>query len=541
MPEEPWSTAPTESKVVSLEDLHGPLNRERLADLFMAGLTSTDIGLIYGMDRSRISQVARNWGQDSRSLRAACRSLSVLRPDLADEFHADEPDRIPQRGPHELTLGSGARVAWRCRECTHIWRTTVASRALRASGCPKCARTRSRENALRDRARTPALTLVRPDLAEEFVRNISVPWRSAETTPSGCHDRINWRCAAGHEWVATARQRVKYRTHCPACRAGLHSSRLEYEVAELLMEATGLHVSIGHEEPRSDRAAAEKIDLKVEELDLLIDLDAYRWHRSPSAIDRDTKKLLRLAEHRYVRIRPTKLGALRGATGEPLPGQLVVDIEAETDAWAWAVAVLSVVGEHLGGISEDAVLDLSDEAKAEALGRAGQRWTTLNRGERRRSLLSEHPEIAAEFVAVPRRTGLTAADVAPAGDDRVLWRCSSCGHEWVARTRNRTVLGTGCPPCSFRAAGRRWARPQPGQSFADRHPQLIPYFVENLAHPGVDLSQLRPNSADKCRWFCPHCGRLWETTPHALNRTPSQGCRRCSGSRSSAGRQARGA
>ena len=521
-------------------DLHAPLSHEQLVGLFLAGLTYADIGALHGLDGSRIGQLARQWRIDSRALRATSRSLARLRPDLALEFHADAAGRTPKRGPENLTLGSGAHVAWRCGGCGHIWRTSVANRALRGSGCPMCARERARDESLRTRARTPGLSYARPELAREFVRNLSVPERDVYATPAGSHDRILWRCAAGHEWTTVARQRVKHRTHCPTCRGGLHRSRLEYEVAELLMAATGLHVTVGHEEPRTDRSGMEKVDLRIDALALLVDLDSSRWHRAGTAVDRDRRKLDRLADvRRYVRVRPLTLGPLLDMSGQILPGQVLVDASPETDAWPWAVAILRAVSGDLPERRGD--WSLSPAARAAALGRASRRWSALNRHDKRPSLLSEHPHVAAEFVAVPDRSGLTAADLAPAGDDRVRWRCSTCGHEWTARTANRTLLGTGCPPCSYRAAGRLTARPTPGNSFADRHPGLTKHFIDNLTHPGVGPTQLRPNSTDRCRWHCPHCGRLWVNTPHALNRRPDSGCRRCCSPRISAARRARAA
>ena len=283
-------------------DLHAPLSAEQLVRLFTARLTCADVGALHGLGGSRIGQLARQWSIDSRALRATSRSLARLRPDLAREFYADASGRTRERGPNNVTLGSGARVAWRCGGCGHIWRTSVANRALHGSGCPLCARDRTRDESMLTRARTPGLSFAWPELAREFVRNVSVPERNADATPAGSHDRILWRCAAGHEWTTTARQRVKHRTHCPICRGGLHRSRLEYEVAELLMTATGLHVTVGHEEPRTDRSGMEKVDLRIDALEFLVDLDPSRWHRAGSAVDRDRRKLDRLAGvRRYIR------------------------------------------------------------------------------------------------------------------------------------------------------------------------------------------------------------------------------------------------
>ena len=537
MPDTRWSPQRNDRVDLTKVCADAPLGREQLEKLFTAGLTSFDIGKLYGLDRSRISQLARKFGLNSRSLRSAGRSLALLRPDLAREFVADTAGRDPARGPRELTLGSGVRATWRCSSCGHMWRTSVANRALRGSGCPLCARARLRTEALQDRARTPAVAFVRPDLAAQFIRNLTVLDRNAKTTPAGSHDRVVWRCPVGHEWTAAARQRVKHRTHCPRCRGGLHRSRLEYEVAELLTAATGLEITVGYEESRTDRACAEKVDLRIDELNLLIDLDPSRWHQLDRAEDRDSRKLRRLEGRRYFRFRPMTIGLLLGALGAPLAGQVSFDIADETDAWVWTMAILPIVSQHTQARHGYVVRSLCPDKRAEALGKASLRWSALNRHEERPSLLSEHPTIAAEFVAVPERTGVTAADLAPAGSDRVLWRCAKCSQEWVTRTSNRTVLRTDCPPCSYRAAGRRAARPRLGESFADRYPGLMKHFIENLTHPGIGPTQLRPNSADLCRWFCPHCGRLWEVAPHALNRRPTGGCRLCCGTRISAGRK----
>ena len=489
--------------------------------MFLAGLTPAAVGEIYGLHYTRIGQLARQWGLDSRNLRAGIRSVAAMRPDLAREFVAEVAPRRSARGPAELTLGSGTRITWRCSSCSHVWTTSVANRALRGSGCPACARARLRTAALRDRARTPSIALMSRHLEEEFVRNVSVPDRDAFTTPAGSHDRVLWRCRRGHEWEAEARQRVKHRTSCPDCRPGFRSSRLEYEVAELLIAATGLTVIVGHVEPRTDRDDVERIDLYVEEIDLLVDLDPQRWHRSRSATDRDKRKLQRLSGRRYVRVRSAVLGLLDAELPDGSHArQVTVHEGSEADAAIWVAPLLRITAELGRGAAP-----LTEQLQREARGRAARRWLDLHHDEPQRSLLTEHPEVAAELVEVCERTGLTAADIAPAGNDRVRWRCRTCGHTWTARTANRTVLGTGCPPCRYRAGGRTAARPRPGHSFADRNPALRAQFIRNLTHPGIGLDELKPGSGDLCVWRCPYCEAEWRTTPQARNRRPQGGCR----------------
>jgi hypothetical protein len=313
---------------------------------------------------------------------------------------------------------------------------------------------------------------------------------------------------------------------------------LEYDVAELFMEATGLTVRVSHVGPRDDRADVERIDLYIEEIDLLVDLDPFRWHAGPTAHQRDARKLRRLADRTYVRIRSAALGLVDiELSPESVARQVVLAHRDDKDPDLWVTALLHVASTRW--CSERISDPLTPQQRDQALGRAARRWADVHQGARPRSLATEHPEVATEFVEVGGRPGLTAADVAPAGQDRVLWRCRTCAHEWVTATANRTRLDAGCPPCRYREGARKTARPLPGDSFADRHPGLMKHFIENLTHPGNDPSQLRPNSTDRCRWSCPHCGRTRETTPHALNRNPNQGDLACRGARIAAARRAR--
>ncbi|RZU30391.1 zinc-ribbon domain-containing protein [Blastococcus saxobsidens] len=503
-------------------DPKSPLTAEVLTQLFLLGLTAAEIGALFRRDPGQIRRIARKWGLDGRSLRAGAVSMAVLTPTLAAEF-LEEVGGSRRRGPEHLTLGAPARCRWRCASCAFEWEATVSNRALRGSGCPSCARRRNRETALTTRAKTPALALVRPELAAEFVENETVPQRDASSTPAGSHDRIRWRCRAGHEWVASAKQRVSHRTNCPGCRPGFRSSRLEYDVAELITVATGLGVQVSHEEPRQDRADVERIDLWIQELDMLIDLDPERWHRGEAARRRDARKLRRLASRNYVRARSLQLGAL----DVPLPPgsrarQVILSGSADGDPELWLAALVPILRE--GSAQTSTPLTLPRAAKAQALGRAARRWADRHHEPRARSLASEHPHLATEFVAVVDRPGLTAADIAPAGDDLVLWRCTACLHEWQTKTKNRTRLGTGCPPCRYQQGGRLAARAAPGNSFADRNPQLVDQFIANRTHPGVGPREFKPNSTDSCEWRCPRCDATWVTSPQSRNRRPDGGC-----------------
>ncbi len=512
-------TGPVERQPLTWRDVDPPT----LKRLLESGLTPDAIAVLYGRSGSLVRVTARKWGLDCRALRARAIGLAITHPDIAAQFVQVVDGAPPAHGPRDLLSGSGARCQWRCQVCGAEWVTSVANRTKRKSGCPACARERGRDLARARAPKTSPLSHAAVELIDEFVSNISRPERDVTTTPSGSHDRILWRCKRGHEWETSARQRVKHATQCPTCLAGLRSSRLEFEVAELVQCATDLTVTVGAEGLRIGRAVEERVDLWIAEADLLVDLDPSRWHQSARAVARDARKLERLAGDRYVRIRPRGLGTL-SVERAPQEQQVVLLGDDEKDPWEWSCGVVMALRSFQPSV---AVRVPTVRARTEARARGDLRWRHLRASTRPRTLASEHPLIADQFVEALDRPGLRAADLAPAGDDRVLWRCPACGHRWEARVANRTRLGTGCPPCSFRRGAARAAVPRPGQSFAERHPQLVRFFIENQTHPGKTLFDVKPSSIDKCRWTCPHCSEPWTATPHSLNRNPGSGCRAC--------------
>ena len=67
-------------------------------------------------------------------------SLREQRPDLLSEWDAE---RNAPLAPDGVLPGASRVVWWRCSvDASHVWRAAVSNRVRRASGCPRCARTR---------------------------------------------------------------------------------------------------------------------------------------------------------------------------------------------------------------------------------------------------------------------------------------------------------------------------------------------------------------------------------------------------------------
>jgi Probable Zinc-ribbon domain len=114
---------------------------------------------------------------------------------------------LPSLGTHSNLL-----VVWRCATCRHEWTATASARG---GGCPECAwkkRGRSRAQAPAGRS----LLDRHPDVAEEFVRNLTrADMHPADLRPSS-QQRCVWCSTCGNRWEATVANRVAGRG-CTAC------------------------------------------------------------------------------------------------------------------------------------------------------------------------------------------------------------------------------------------------------------------------------------------------------------------------------------
>lgn len=160
---------------------------------------------------------AKGKAGDARSRGDAARgtNLDDHSPRLCEEFE-EIVDR-PHRSPANIPIGSNLKAKWRCRDCHHEWTTTVSSRALGGTGCPACARLRTAQ-ARSAPAAGRSLYETFPNVAEQFVENLTHPGRDPQHLKAGSHDRCRWRCPSGHEWETSVKNRTRGGTGCPQCR-----------------------------------------------------------------------------------------------------------------------------------------------------------------------------------------------------------------------------------------------------------------------------------------------------------------------------------
>ncbi|MFG1920226.1 zinc-ribbon domain-containing protein [Micromonospora sp. NPDC048898] len=144
-------------------------------------------------------------------------SLAILFPELASELV--ENLTRPEMSAQWLLPGSADRCVWQCRTCQHVWRTRVADRAQRNTGCPPCSR---RERSYQARLSRAELRVrdVAPELLTQAVRILDVDeTRDIKLLDlaRGSTVRVLWRCPdCAHEWVAPVVTRTSGRG-CQPC------------------------------------------------------------------------------------------------------------------------------------------------------------------------------------------------------------------------------------------------------------------------------------------------------------------------------------
>lgn len=117
--------------------------------------------------------------------------------------------------PEAVSAGSARMIWWRCpRGADHLWKAKPNNRTS-GTGCPFCANKRV--------STTNNLKACFPDAARQWH-----PTKNGEVEPSevvATSSRVCWwRCARGHEWRASVRDRSRDQTGCPYC-AGRRATR----------------------------------------------------------------------------------------------------------------------------------------------------------------------------------------------------------------------------------------------------------------------------------------------------------------------------
>lgn len=152
-----------------------------------------------------------------------------------------------------------------------------------------------------------------------------------------------------------------------------------------------------------------------------------------------------------------------------------------------------------------------------------QRRLTKSTPKPGRSLADLSPDIAAEWHPT-KNSSLTAADVNPGSRTKRWWRCRDCGHDFETSPDKRTRPGDGCPKCRYKRLSRTKATPKPGESLAEKDPDLEAEWHPTLNRPLTPFD-VRPRGRASVWWQC-RLGHVWKAK--VAPRAVGVGCPECS-------------
>lgn len=179
-------------------------------------------------------------------------------------------------------------VRWRCRFHGVVWVATVASRTQnvdRLGGCARCRGERMGETVRSaiPREGSRIVEVERPDIAAEFVENVTTPGRGPDRFTIYCKDEVRWRCSVCEfEYEQTVGARLaRINPRCSNCNTGGHRL-LEVQCAALVSAQLDVEVLLGQ------RIANLRPDLWLPVQRVGVDLDPEWSHRAH--LERDIRK-----------------------------------------------------------------------------------------------------------------------------------------------------------------------------------------------------------------------------------------------------------
>ena len=136
-----------------------------------------------------------------------------------------------------------------------------------------------------------------------------------------------------------------------------------------------------------------------------------------------------------------------------------------------------------------------------------------------------------------KAAGVRLSEITKGSNRYFLWKCSTCGHEWVAMLYERVCRQRGCPECGHRKQSESGhKRGEPLDKWCDKQGEygekLKKEFMSKLKDgTPVTLGELSKGSHDKVWWKCSNCAYEYTAAPHTRTSKDRCGCPACGGTR----------
>lgn len=422
-------------------------------------------------------------------------------PAAAKEWH---PTKNGVLTPDRVLFGTHKKVWWLCSVCGYEWEAEIKSRYY-GCGCPRCNRGQFFDVPT---VGVDDLATVRQDLVNQWNYEKNYP-----LTPSdiryGSGKRVWWICKNGHEYQMKIDNKIRGES-CPICshrrRSSLPEQTVFYYVKKVFPNAINSYKEVFDN--------GMELDIFIPEINTGIEYDGKIYHSSADNQLRDFRKY-KLCQEKRIRL-------IRIA-------QDAIYSEKKSDE-------LISHKQHNDSSLEDAIKKLFD-----ILGQPGSVDINIKRDKLEIltylesldiSLESEYPDIAKEF-DISKNNGLLPSYFHAGSNEKVWWKCSKCGHEWMAIIASRTKDGDGCSKCGHIRGGKKRAayNLEKNGSITDTNPELLEFW--NYDKNDVRPSEMIAGTHRKVWWRC-KLAHEWEASLDHVSKRGAN-CPFCSNKRILAG------
>jgi len=359
-----------------------------------------------------------------------------------------------------VVAGSNKKLPWKCAK-GHEWATSVAHRTVRAQGCPVCA--------------NQVVVLGYNDLASTNPQLAAEALFDPTKVIAGSNKKLPWRCAKGHEWVASVVNRTRGRG-CPFCTN--FSVLPGYN--DLATTNPQLATEALFDASRVTAGSSKKLPWKCakgHEWSAVVVSRSSQGTGCPYCANLAVLRGFNDLETTHPQLVSEALfdaTTVNAGSGRKLPWKCVSGHE-----WLATVAARAQQGHGCHVCTNQSVLVGFND------------------------LATVRPDLATEAL-------FDATTVMEFSGKKLPWRCAE-GHEWNASVSSRTSMNTGCPTCANKSVLTGY------NDLATTHPQLI---LEALFDP----TKVIAGSNRKLPWKCA-IGHEWTAT--GATRIKGSGCPFC--------------
>ncbi len=419
--------------------------------------------------------------------------LQTIYPEIAKEWHQSKN----KDAPSDYLPGSHKMVWWICSK-GHEYQSIIKNRT-KGVGCPYCAGKKVLVG-FND------LGTKKPDLASEWHPTKNGNLKPSDVTPFS-NKKVWWICTFGHEYESTVNNRSNGRG-CKKCSDFLRTSFPEqaffYYVKQVFPDAINCYKEIFEK--------SMELDIYIPSIKTGIEYDGVFWHDKSNLI-REEKKY-RICQENHIRLFRIKEGSFTGFA-ENADSIWYIPPNCNDNSLSFYIAGFLM---HLT-VSFTGLPDVD-------VGRDRKKIMEYLY-PKKNSFLSLYPDIASEWdyeKNIPIRPEFFAVH----SNEKVFWKCKSCGCSWEATIADRTRPDkpTGCPACGSRTASEKRIKSyiEKTGSFADNYPELLEEW-DYEKNTDITPEELTPSSAKKVHWKCKKCGYEWISDPQ--HRTKGRGCPYC--------------